>query len=346
MQKPYLYDLSDADLADWTRRHGLPDYRAGQISRWLSRGVATTAEMTDLAQNVRALIDASFVVDGLSLVHKAQSRLDDTIKYVFRLTDGNLIESVRMRYRHGLSVCISSQAGCRMGCCFCASSEAGFGRSLTSGEMLAQVARIGRDSGERIGHVTVMGIGEPLDNYDNLVRFLKRVNDPAGLGISLRHISVSTCGLVPEMLKFTDEGLPVTLSVSLHAPDDTIRRQLMPIARRYDIDQLLAACRRHTEKTGRRITFEYALFSGINDRPEQADQLAELLRGLLCHVNLIPANEDAGGTFRQSSPAAVRQFLSRLTRAGINATVRRELGADILAACGQLRRRMEPCANR
>jgi 23S rRNA (adenine2503-C2)-methyltransferase len=211
--------------------------------------------------------------------------------------------------------------------------------------MLAQVSLIARDIGQRIGHVTIMGIGEPLDNAENVVRFLRQVNEPRGLNISLRHISVSTCGLVPGMIKFTDEGLPVTLSVSLHAPNDTIRRQLMPIARQYGYDQLLAACRRHVEKTGRRITFEYALFSGINDKLEHADELAARLKGLLCHVNLIPANEFSGGVYRQSHQTDVRTFHNRLVRSGINATVRRELGSDIMAACGQLRRRMEACRN-
>ncbi len=228
-----------------------------------------------------------------------------------------------------------------MGCTFCASTGAGFGRNLSHGEMLAQGSRIGRESGERIGHVVIMGIGEPLDNYDEVVAFLKAANDPQGLNISLRHISVSTCGLVPEMLKFTDEGLPVTLSVSLHAPNDTIRQTIMPIARRYSIDELLAACRRHIERSGRRISFEYSLFAGINDQPEHARELARRLKGMLCHVNLIPANEFDGGSHRQSDRRQVEQFQQILQSAGINATIRRELGADINAACGQLRRTLE-----
>jgi 23S rRNA (adenine2503-C2)-methyltransferase len=341
----FLYDMNLADWQEWVRENRLPAYRAEQIHQWVARGIQSVDEMTNLSRDLRAQIAADFIVAGLELEAKFVSAIDGTAKYVFRLPDGNVIESVLMNYHHGQSVCISSQAGCRMGCTFCASTGAGFGRNLSHGEMLAQVARIARDSGERVGHVVVMGIGEPLDNYDNLIRFLLAVNDPKGLGIGLRHISVSTCGLVPEMIKFTDEGLPVTLSVSLHAPNDEIRRQIMPIARRYSLPELLAACRRHIDKTGRRISFEYTLFSGLNDQPEHARELAERLRGMLCHVNLIPANEFTGGDFTQSSRQAVQNFQLNLTRAGINATIRRELGTDIMAACGQLRRRLEACEN-
>ncbi len=341
----FAYDLGLPDWQQWTRRSGQPDYRAGQIFRWLARGIAAAEEMTDLPAALRSQLAADFDFTGFQLVQKLQSSLDATCKYVFRLSDGNTIESVLMHYRHGWSACISSQAGCRMGCAFCASSGAGFGRNLSAGEMLAQVARISRDLGSRVGHLVVMGIGEPFDNYEPLVRFLRLVNDPEGQNIGFRHISVSTCGLVPEMLKFTQEGMPVTLSVSLHAPNDVIRRQLMPIARRYSLDQLLSACRRHTDLTGRRISFEYAMIQGINDRPEHAAELAGRLRGMLAHVNLIPVNEVPGSAFRQSPPETVRQFRDRLAHAGINVTVRRELGTDIMAACGQLRRNAEGCGS-
>lgn len=339
----YLYDMNRADWQAWVQAHRLPAYRADQIHQWVARGIRSPEEMTNLSRDLRNQLAESFIIDGLVLEDKFVSALDGTTKYVFRLPDGNVIESVLMHYHHGQSVCISSQAGCRMGCTFCASTGAGFGRSLSHGEMLAQVALIARDSGSRIGHVVIMGIGEPFDNYENLIRFLQAVNDPRGLGIGLRHISVSTCGLVPEMLKFTDEGLPVTLSVSLHAPNDEIRRQLMPIARRYSLPELLSACRRHTDKTGRRISFEYSLFSGLNDQPEHARELADRLRGMLCHVNLIPANEFDGGLYRQSSHQLIQNFQQILIRSGINATIRRELGTDIMAACGQLRRRLEAC---
>ncbi len=339
----YLYDMSLNDWKEWVRDNRLPAYRADQIHQWVARGIRSVDEMSNISRELRVQLAEDFIISGLEQEQKLVSALDQTAKYIFRLPDGNVIESVLMHYHHGQSVCISAQAGCRMGCSFCASTGAGFGRDLSHGEMLAQVAHIARDSGSRVGHVVIMGIGEPFDNYDNLIRFLHTVNDPRGLGIGLRHISVSTCGLVPEMIKFTDEGLPVTLSVSLHAPNDEIRRRLMPIARRYSLAELLSACRRHVDKTGRRISFEYSLFDGINDQPEQARELAERLRGMLCHVNLIPANEYEGGLYQQSQRPAVQQFLQVLTRAGINATVRRELGADIMAACGQLRRRLEAC---
>ncbi len=336
-----LYDRTFDELSVWAAENGLPAYRTGQVFRWLGRGVTTFDAMTDLSKDLRAKLATDFRMDNLAVERKLVSAEDETTKYVFRLRDGNRVESVLMKYHHGYSVCISSQAGCRMGCTFCASTGAGFGRNLTAGEMLAQVALIGADCGARISNVVVMGIGEPFDNYAQLVRFLRLVNDERGLGIGMRHISVSTCGCVPEMVDFTDEGLPVTLSVSLHAPNDEIRKRLMPIARIHPIDQLLEACRRHVERTGRRISFEYSLFQGVNDRPEHALELARRLRGLQCHVNLIPANEFAGGLYRRSRPDAIRAFQDVLVREGINATVRRELGTDIDAACGQLRRRLE-----
>lgn len=342
--KKFAYDLDRADWKAWVKSQNLPAYRAGQLHRWISRGIADPDEMTDISLNLRALLREEFDFQGLTTENRLISKLDGTRKYIFRLADGNVIESVLMQYHHGYSVCISSQAGCRMGCSFCASTGAGFGRNLTSGEMLAQVLRIARDLGSRIGHVVIMGIGEPMDNLVEVKRFLLAVNDPESANIGMRHISLSTCGLVPEMLEFTDTGLPVTLSISLHAPNDAIRRQLMPIARKYSFDELLSACKHHIEKTGRRIIFEYALISGINDQPEHARELAARLRGLLCHVNLIPANEFEGGRYRQSGQQEIRTFLDILTKEGQSATIRRELGADIMAACGQLRRRLEECA--
>ncbi len=341
--KRYFYDLTLPDWQSFIKKQGLPAYRAGQLAAWAARGVQDLADLTDLPQSLREQIAASFYLDGLKLVEKFQSKLDDTVKYVFSLADGNLIESVLMHYRYGWSVCISSQAGCAMGCTFCASTGAGFSRSLSAGEMLAQVALISRDSGQRISNVTLMGIGEPLANYANTLAFLKQANDPQGLGIGMRHLTVSTCGLVPEMIKFTQARLPVTLSVSLHAPNDQIRRQLMPIANVYSYGQLLDACRQHSKLTGRRISFEYALFLGVNDQPEHADELAGRLRGMLGHVNLIPGNEFAGGLWQRSPQAAIQAFHQRLVGQGIKATIRRELGSDIMAACGQLRRRMKAC---
>lgn len=341
--RPFAFDLTLDDWKAWMKARGLPAFRAGQIHRWIGRGIESADEMTDMPAALRADLAKAFDFQGITAESRLISEIDGTRKYIFRLGDGNIIESVLMQYKHGYSVCISSQAGCRMGCSFCASTGAGFGRNLTSGEMLAQVLRIARDAAVRVGHVVIMGIGEPLDNYDAVVRFLRAVNDPEGANVGMRHISLSTCGLVPEMLKFTDEGLPVTLSISLHAPNDTIRRQLMPIAKQYPMDELLRACQRHIEKSGRRIVFEYALIRGVNDQPEHARELASRLRGMLCHVNLIPANEFQGGRYRQSGQKDVRAFLDILAREGQSATVRRELGSDIMAACGQLRRRLEAC---
>lgn len=336
-----LYDLTYDELAAELGRMGEPAFRAGQVYQWLGRGAGDWPAMTNLPASLRERLSRTFRLDGLRLSERRVSAIDGTIKCAFLLQDGNLVESVLMRYRHGYSICLSSQAGCRMGCAFCASARAGFGRSLTSGEMLQQVVRFAAMEGVPVHHAVVMGIGEPLDNYTELVRFLRCLNDPRGFGMGLRHVSVSTCGLVDKMINFTDEGLPVTLSVSLHAPNDGIRRRLMPIAARWTMDELLEACRRHTRVTGRRVTFEYALFDGVNDRPEHAEELAERIRGMLAHVNLIPANELESGGLKQSSGNAVRRFQDILAARGIQVTVRRELGSDIMAACGQLRRRLE-----
>ena len=340
-----FYDMTLGNWQEWVRGKQMPSYRAAQIYQWTARGISSTEEMSNLSKELRNVLASEFYVGGLELIEKLVSQIDGTAKYIFRLHDGNIIESVLMQYKHGYSVCLSSQAGCRMGCAFCASTGAGFGRNLSHGEMLAQVAVIARDCGQRIGHIVIMGIGEPFDNYDNLILFLRMVNDPSGLHIGMRHISISTCGLVPDMLKFTDEGLPVTLSVSLHAPDQQIRSQLMPIAKQYSYDDLMKACRNHIDKTGRRISFEYTMFSGVNDQPEHAKKLARQLNGMLCHVNLIAANELENGSYHASDRKVMQRFMQILTQSGINATIRRELGSDIMAACGQLRRRLEACEN-
>lgn len=339
--KPYFYDMDLAAWQRWVQANGLPAYRAGQIHRWTGRGAQNWHELTDLPADLRDRLAEAFALDGLVPVERLVSRLDQTVKVVYRLRDGNLIETVLMRYRHGVTVCISSQAGCRMGCAFCASTGAGFGRNLTAGEMAAQAILLGNAENVRVSRVVVMGIGEPFDNYDNLMRFLRMANDPAGLGIGMRHLTVSTCGCVPEMLKFADEDLQVNLSISLHAPDDVTRARLMPIAKKYPLAELIRACRTYIQKTGRRITFEYSLFAGINDTPDHAKNLCGLLKGMLCHVNLIPANEFAGGPFSQSDRQAIRTFQGILDACNIPVTIRRELGSDIMAACGQLRRGLE-----
>ena len=267
-----------------------------------------------------------------------ESKIDGTRKYLFALEDGNVIESVWMRYQHGNSVCISSQVGCRMGCRFCASTIGGRVRSLKASEMLEQVYQIQRLTGERVSHVVVMGTGEPLDNYDHLVRFVKLVSSPEGLCISQRNLTVSTCGLVPEMYKLAEEGFAITLALSLHAPNDEKRRELMPVANKYSMEEVIGACRNYFEKTGRRITFEYALAGGNNDSDEDAGELARLLSGLNCHVNLIPINPVKERNFVRSDKKVIVNFQNKLEKYGINVTIRREMGSDIDGACGQLRK--------
>jgi 23S rRNA (adenine2503-C2)-methyltransferase len=267
------------------------------------------------------------------------SKLDGTRKYLFLLEDGNVIESVLMRYKHGNSVCISSQVGCRMGCAFCASTIGGLERGLTSAEMLDQIYQIGKDTGERVSNVVVMGTGEPLDNYDNLLRFLRMLTDENGLHISQRNVTVSTCGIVPRMRELADERLAITLALSLHASSQEKRLKLMPVANKYEIHEVIGACRYYFEQTGRRVTFEYSLVGGVNDTDEDAEELSRLIAGMNCHVNLIPVNPIRERDFVQSDAGVIRAFQHKLEKNGINVTVRREMGRDIDGACGQLRRR-------
>lgn len=341
MDKKFCLDLTLDDLKRWCDDNSVQSFRAKQIYGWLSSGVTDTAEMTNVPKDLRYKLEQDFIMGRMRVIEKYVSAIDGTTKFVYLLHDGNIIETVVMRYKTGLSVCISSQAGCKMGCAFCASAKAGFGRSLTSGELLAQVLVSQREMGEKIRSVVVMGIGEPFDNYGNLLGFIKLVTDPDGAGLGARHITVSTCGLVPKINEFADLGSQVNLAVSLHAPNDDIRLKIMPVARSYPMEELLEACRRYTEKTGRRITFEYSLFAGINDSLECADELAGRLKGMLCHVNLIAANEFPGSEFKRSPSGRVAAFRKRLEDLRINATLRREMGTDIMAACGQLRRGIE-----
>lgn len=339
--KPYIYDVREEELRAWMQAQGQPAYRTKQVLEWLPKGILSEEDMTNLPLALRKSLADAYNFHGLCLERCLRSQIDDTTKYVFHLGDGNGVESVFMRYQTGTSVCLSTQSGCRMGCTFCASTGIGFGRNLTAGEMYAQVAVIGRDQGERISHVVLMGIGEPLENLEEVVSLLRRLNDPKGLNISMRHITLSTCGLVPQIYKLAEEKLPITLALSLHAPNDALRQRLMPIARFYPLKDVIDAVQHYSDVTGRRLTFEYALFRDVNDRPEEARELVRLLRGRLCHVNLIPANEFPGGLYRRSTPEATKQFQSILQKAGIPCTVRRELGGDIAAACGQLRRTRE-----
>ena len=319
---------------------GEPAFRAKQVFSWLHRG-ARFEEMTNLPKTLRERLAAEYALHIPEAARKQVSAKDGTVKYLWRLRDGHCVESVLMRYHHGNTVCISSEVGCAMGCAFCASTRGGLVRRLLPSEMLDQVLFTQIDSGLPVSNIVLMGIGEPLDNYDNVRRFLTLVNDPEGMNIGMRHISLSTCGLVEGIDRLAEENLQLTLSVSLHAPDDTVRSQLMPVNRRYDIDTLLAACRRYFEKTGRRISFEYAMIDGRNDTPEMAALLIRRLRGLPAHVNLIPLNRIEESPLQPSTRQAVLAFQQALENAGVTATVRRTLGSDIDASCGQLRKKYE-----
>jgi len=321
----------------------LPGYRAQQIFDWLQRrGAQSAGEMANLPKDLRTRLEEEFYISSCEIVRKQVSS-SGARKYLFRLHDGHCIESVLMRYSYGTSVCVSTQAGCKMACAFCASGQRGFARDLLPGEMLAQVQAAQNDLGDKISHVVLMGMGEPLDNYDNTVKFLRLASHPEGLHIGQRKISISTCGLVPRMDQLADERLGVTLSVSLHAPNDELRDQLMPVNKAYPISALLAACGRYAKATGRRVSFEYALLRGVNDSPAHAKALAGRLRGMLCHVNLIPANPVPELGFHRSKPEQVRAFQGVLEQSGLAVTVRRSLGGDIDAACGQLRKGGTPC---
>lgn len=333
-----LMDMEIHELQKLLESMGQQKFRARQVFQWIGRGIRDIGEMTDLPKDLREQLKLSSYIGSLIIKKKLVSKIDGTVKYLFELVDGNIIESVLMRYKHGLTVCISSQAGCKMGCRFCASTQAGFVRDLSAGEMLDQVMTISRDTGEKIGNVVIMGIGEPFDNYENVLKFLRLVHNPEGLNMGYRHLTVSTCGLVPEIIRFAGENMPVNLSVSLHAPYDKLRETIMPAARKHSIDKLIEACKIYTDTTKRRLTFEYAMLSGVNDTSEIANKLALLLKGMLCHVNLIPANPVYGSGFDQSSRKRMDGFKEILERNGIETTVRRELGSDINAACGQLRR--------
>ena len=313
-------------------------FRAKQIYSWLHEHLVTSYdEMTNLPKSLREKLSA-YPITALEAVDVQISKIDGTRKYLFRLSDGNVIESVLMRYKHGNSVCISSQVGCRMGCRFCASTIGGWTRNLLPSEMLDQIYRIQVLTGERVSNVVVMGTGEPLDNYENLLRFIHILTEEGGIHISQRNLTVSTCGLVPKIYELAEEKLQMTLAISLHAPNDARRQELMPIAKKYTMDELLTACRTYFEKTGRRITFENSLVAGVNDSDEDARELSERIRGINCHVNLIPVNPIKERNFQRSTREAVQNFKIKLEKCGINGTIRREMGSDIDGACGQLRK--------
>ena len=342
-EKKDLRSLFPDEIRAVLKENGIESYRAGQISAWLSRGVRSFGEMTDIGKAQRARLEELFFLSNMREAERLVSKKDGTVKYLFTLPDGEYVESVLLSYHHGYSVCLSTQVGCRMGCRFCASTKAGFVRNLSAGEILLQMVEITRDRraldpGFRIGHVVLMGIGEPLDNYDNVLRFIRLVNLPEGFGIGYRNISLSTCGLIPQIERLMKEELPITLSVSLHASESALRDQLMPVNRRYPLPDLIEACKRYTAVTGRRISFEYALIAGVNDTPERARQLVGLLGGWLNHLNLIPVNPTRETDFQPGDRRKMEAFAELLRKSGVNATLRRTLGDDIQAACGQLRR--------
>ena len=318
---------------------GQPAFRARQLYAWLHKPVRTYEEMTNLPLSLRQTLSERYPLTPPEIVRKQVSRLDGTVKYLWRLCDGSCVETVLMRYSYGNTVCVSSEVGCPMGCVFCASTLGGLVRRLEPQEILDQVLFTQLDQGEPVSHVVLMGIGEPLDNFENVLRFLALVNSPEGMGLSMRHISLSTCGLVPKIDALAEKKLQLTLSVSLHAPTDEIRSRIMPVNRAYPLEQLMGACRRYFSATNRRISFEYAMIRGVNDSPDQARQLLALLKGLPAHVNLIPLNRVAESPLVPSTRPAVAAFQELLEAGGVPATVRRTLGGDIDASCGQLRRK-------
>ncbi len=335
-----LKDFEFDELAKYLKGMGEPAFRAKQIFSWLHKGVESFDEMSNLSKQTRARLSEECFVSTLKIREKYVSKIDKTTKYLFELPDGNCIESVVMYYKHGISICISSQVGCRMGCGFCASTIGGLYRSLTPGEILNQVIFASKDIGERISNIVMMGIGEPLDNFENVIKFLRNVNHPDGINIGYRHISLSTCGLVPRIYDLAKENMPITLSVSLHAPNNEIRNSIMPVNKKYPVEELIKACKDYIKTTTRRISFEYSLISGVNDSIECADELAKLLSGMLAHVNLIPVNKIEERDYKKGDKKQIKAFCDRLLSHGINATVRRELGSDIQASCGQLRKRL------
>ena len=336
-----LKSLTLPELAAVLKEQNQPAFRAKQVYTWLHKGVRSYEEMTNLPKSLRDTLAREYPINAPQVVRKQESARDGTIKYLWQLSDGNCVETVLMRYNYGNTVCISTEVGCRMGCAFCASTIGGLVRKLEPFEMLDEVLFTQVDSGLPISHIVLMGIGEPLDNFDNVMRFLELVNSEAGMNISMRHISLSTCGLVPKIDALAEKKLQLTLSVSLHAPNDAIRNTIMPVNKAYPSDQLLSACRRYYEATSRRISFEYAMIDGVNDSLENARELIFRLKGLPCHFNLIPLNHVEESPLKPSSRESVAAFQKELEKGGITATVRRTLGGDIDASCGQLRRKYQ-----
>lgn len=338
MSKIDIRSLNLEELQDEVTQRGLPKFRAAQIYAWLhEKSVRDFSEMTNLSKGLRETLEADFVLKNCTIDTKLSSSVDETVKYLFELAPQEYVECVVMKYKYGYSICISTQLGCKMNCSFCASAIGGFQRNLLPSEMLSQILTAQRDLGIRISHIVLMGTGEPLDNYDNVLRFLELVTHEKGLNISMRHISLSTCGIVPKIYALAQLHLGLTLSVSLHAPNDAIRSQTMPVNGQWGIDELLEACRYYAQTTSRRISFEYAMIDSFNDSDACAMELARRLKGMLCHINLIPVNTVREKNYKKSKEERLRRFSSILEQNGLTVTVRRTLGSDINASCGQLR---------
>lgn len=338
MVKTDILSLDLSELEAVLVENGEKKFRAKQIFQWLHvKRVFDFDKMTDLSIQLRQRLNEIFCINGLFVQKKLESSIDNTVKYLYRLSDGNFVETVLMEYNYGYSICVSTQVGCKMGCRFCASAIAGFVRDLRPSEILMQIYQTEQDAGVKVSGIVLMGIGEPLDNYDNVIKFLGLLSDKNGNDMSLRHVSLSTCGIVPKIYELAEKKLQLTLCISLHSADNSRRSEIMPVNRAYDIGELLKACRYYIDKTGRRITFEYAVIDNVNSSDKDADKLADLLRGINCHVNLIPVNKVKERNYT-TARSGVADFAKRLGKRGINATVRRTLGSDIEAACGQLRR--------
>ena len=338
--KKDIKSLSLDEILTWIKANELPAYRAKQIYEWLHKyGVADFSEMSNISKDLRNSLSNEFYISVCSVEDKFVSAVDGTVKYLFQLNDGEFVESVIMKYKYGYTICVSSQVGCKMGCRFCASTLAGFKRNLTAGEIESQIHTAQKDLDIRISHIVLMGIGEPLDNFEQVIRFIRNVNHENGLHISARNITLSTCGIVPGIQKLMDLDLQITLTISLHAPNDRIRSQIMPVNDKWHINEIVSMCKKYTAKTSRRVSFEYTLIKDVNDKEACAEELSALLKGMLCHVNLIPVNNVEERKNICSSDQAIRKFLRILQKNGINATIRRTLGSDINASCGQLRRK-------
>lgn len=338
MSKTDIRSLTYEELSEKLSELNLPKFRTAQIYSWLyEKGVTSFDEMTNLSKDLRAVLSDNFEIKNCRIDLKQVSKLDGTVKYLYELDEGEFVECVVMKYKYGYSVCISTQLGCKMGCKFCASAIGGFKRHLTPSEMLSEIYTAQKDLSIKISHIVLMGTGEPLDNFDNVLRFLELVTDEKGLNISIRHISLSTCGIVPKIYELADRQLGLTLSVSLHAPNNELRSNTMPVNDKWSIEELLKACRYYTEKTSRRISFEYAMIKGVNDSESCAKELAKRLKGMLCHINLIPVNNVRENAYLKSDNKSMKAFIDILEKNGLTVTVRRTLGSDIDASCGQLR---------